>query len=71
MSVLDLVSAVLLGLWLCLTLLNQLNTKFVRRLIAWDKVGFLPGYRFFAPHPGRYDYHLLVRYQVPGRSFTS
>jgi hypothetical protein len=50
-------------LWTILTILNQLNISLKSRLLGWDKIGVIPGYSFFAPRPGRFDYHVLVRFE--------
>ncbi len=47
--------------WFSLTALRQTRGRLARRLTDWDVAGTLPVWRFFAPMPGCFDYHLLVR----------
>ncbi|WP_448586411.1 hypothetical protein [Thermaurantiacus sp.] len=42
----------------------------LQRWFAWDLAGVLPVYRYFAPQPGRFDYHLLVRHEEARGRFT-
>ncbi|MEU3874449.1 MULTISPECIES: hypothetical protein [Streptomyces] len=56
--------AAALAAWLLLSAAAQLG-PLLPRLKQWhqryDPLGFVPRYHFFAPRPGTYDYHLLVR----------
>lgn len=66
----DRLTVLLLSVWLALTVVRQFQGRFSDRLTGWDTVGIIPVYRFFAPFPGRFDYHLLVRYQMPDGDFS-
>lgn len=59
------------GIWLTLTLFRQFKGTWVTALTGWDKVGLIPVYRFFAPFPGRFDYHFLVRFQDEEAAFSN
>lgn len=50
-----------LALWLGATVLGQLETPLARQLRRRDVLGLVPDWRFFAPRPVRFDYHLLYR----------
>ncbi|MBB6271141.1 hypothetical protein HDF26_001568 [Pedobacter cryoconitis] len=58
--------ATILGIWLLLTILCQFrNTKFsgyIRHKV--DVFGLIPLWTFFAPNPGKSDYHLLYRDKI-------
>jgi hypothetical protein len=65
-----LVLGVLLALWLLLTVVKQLPGSWVARLFERDRLGVVPGWTFFAPHPGTYDYRPLVRYRLDERELS-
>jgi hypothetical protein len=60
----------LLAVWVVLTLVRQIPATAVS-LTNWDLIGLIPIYRFFAPIPGRYDFHLLVRFEHSEGEFLS
>jgi len=64
------VFGVFLALWLLLTVIKQLPGPRVARLFERDSFGVVPGWTFFAPHPGTYDYHPLVRYRLDERELS-
>lgn len=47
--------------WFAASCLRQFPGEKVDRWCAWDVVGILPVWRFFAPVPGPFDFHLLYR----------
>lgn len=53
--------AILLGIWLGLSALNQVRSL-GDRLARYDPFGLLPRWTFFAPNPGTHDHHLIYRY---------
>jgi hypothetical protein len=55
------VLVVLYSLVLIGTVLRQLPAISSSRLLRWDSLGILPGFSFFAPHPGSHDYVLVYR----------
>jgi hypothetical protein len=65
-----LVLGAFLALWLLLTVVKQLPGPWLARLFTRDRLGLVPGWTFFAPHPGTYDYHPLVRYRVDERELS-
>ena len=66
--VLTWIAALVFGGWFALSILNQFPARPVR--IA-DPFSLLPLWAFFAPNPGRYDYHLVYRdYDGGGEPLT-
>ncbi|MEQ1949590.1 MAG: hypothetical protein ABL995_20530 [Bryobacteraceae bacterium] len=61
---------VALGVWLLLTIATQGTGKVIRWIRQWDVLDVLPMWWFFAPVPGRHDFHLLVRDRHSSASFT-
>jgi hypothetical protein len=58
----DLIITGALSVWFTLSVLNQFyRGKLIRPLLRFDRVGAIPIWTFFAPSPGRTDYHLLYR----------
>jgi hypothetical protein len=51
----------LLGLWLLLSIANQLDGPIRRALAGLNALHLLPRYTFFAPDPIDVDYHLVFR----------
>lgn len=70
-SVSELLLAAFFVVWTVLTVIRQFNVQRPWRLTSWDQTGVIPVYRFFAPFPGRYDYHLLVRYGDSANLFSN
>ncbi len=66
MSISEVLMVAIFSGWLLLTLLRQFSGRWVDPITEWDQVGLIPVYRFFAPYPGRFDYHFLVRHRVDG-----
>jgi hypothetical protein len=54
------VVAVLTG-WSIWSIINQTSFSFAKRLKRFDVINFVPRWTFFAPIPGRTDYHLVYR----------
>lgn len=62
---------VTLGSWLGLSVAGQKLFRTPGRRSAWDRLYLLiPDWRFFAPHPGIHDYHLLYRDELGDGSLT-
>lgn len=60
-----------LGGWLGLSVVGQKLFRAPGRRSGWDKLYLLiPDWRFFAPHPGIHDYHLLYRDELEDGSLT-
>ncbi|WP_037336139.1 hypothetical protein [Saccharomonospora piscinae] len=60
-----------LGGWLALSVAGQKLFRDADRRSAWDKLYLLiPDWRFFAPHPGIHDYHLLYRDELADGSLA-
>lgn len=53
-----------------ITVIVQLPGRWADRLREVDVFGLLPGWNFFAPNPGRVDYHLLFRDELPNGART-
>ena len=66
MSLAEVAAGCGLALWLVLTVVRQLPGRVGRALRDRDPLGVLPGWTFFAPHPGRHDWILLMRNRLPG-----
>jgi hypothetical protein len=62
--------ALFLSAWLGLSAWRQSSHAPSHRILTWDVAGLLPVYRYFAPTPGRFDYHLLVRHEERPGSFS-
>ena len=60
-SVLSTGCVALLGAWLVLTIINQLNLRWMRHIKALDFMLLIPRWTFFAPDPGLSDFHLSYR----------
>jgi hypothetical protein len=54
-------------LWWIASLIHQLPPKWWDRVTRHDRFRLLPQWHFFAPRPGRRDYHLIIRDIVEGR----
>jgi hypothetical protein len=54
-------AVVLLGVWLLLTMCNQVNLRWMRLVRHLDVMLLIPRWTFFAPNPGLSDFHLSVR----------
>lgn len=60
-----------LGGWLGLSVAGQKLFRAPERRTWWDRLYLLiPDWRFFAPHPGIHDYHLLYRDELDDGSLT-
>jgi hypothetical protein len=62
--------AVVLGLWLVLTVVTQFHGSAVDWVQRWDTFRLLPKWTFFAPNPGSTDYYLVYR-EVRGDSISA
>jgi len=64
--------AVVLGLWLMLTLLNAHSyTSSVLSKHLGEIALLVPKWNFFSPHPGEYDYYVLYRGRRSDQSTTA
>ncbi len=63
MSVGETLVAIVVGIWIGLTILNQMKRtrRWVTFIVAYDVLGLIPIWTFFAPNPGNTDTHLLYR----------
>lgn len=61
---------ILLFLWFLLSILNQCGQALPRRLARYDPFHLLPRFTFFAPNPGRTDYHLYYRSESIDSTYT-
>lgn len=50
-------------IWFLLTIINQLNYRWVQKVKNYDVFHLLPRWTFFAPNPGVSDYHFVYRYK--------
>jgi hypothetical protein len=62
--------ACFLGGLFVLIAVRQVSSQQYHRLTGWDIAGLLPVWRFFAPEPGRFDYHLLYRDKLRNELIT-
>jgi hypothetical protein len=53
--------AAILALWLVVSVLGQFECRASRMLRRHDHFSLIPRWTFFAPRPGRTDYHLMVQ----------
>ena len=58
----ELISATIFAVWIVLTLIAQIESRWKTNVVKWNSFGIIPYYSFFAPFPGRFDYHLVVRF---------
>jgi hypothetical protein len=67
--VVEAVVAALFATWLAATLATAVEGSRPARLVRRaDVLGLVPGWSFFAPNPGTFDYHLLARPRHPDGS---
>ena len=59
-----------LGVWLLLAIVNQWGEAVQRKLSRFDPCHLVPRFTFFAPNPGRTDYHLFYRSATADDHFT-
>ena len=64
------VVALILLAWFVLSVINQFQFPWFNRVIASDLFSLIPYWTFFAPSPGRTDYHLIYRDRLPDGSIT-
>jgi hypothetical protein len=64
MSGYELGLAVLLVVWLAISVLMQVRIPRIQMLRRFDILSVVPQFNFFAPTPGTKDYHLLYRIQT-------
>jgi hypothetical protein len=57
--------------WFVLSVINQFRFRWFDRVLALDYFSLIPYWTFFAPNPGRSDYHLVYRDQLSDGSTTS
>ena len=53
--------AVVLVAWAIVSLICQPRTAISKRIRAWDRLGLIPTWTFFAPNPVRADHYLYYR----------
>jgi hypothetical protein len=63
--------ATALAFWLLLSIIGQFDSAWLRLLRKYDVLGLLPMWWFFAPIPGRHDFHLLLRDRLLNGSVTA
>jgi hypothetical protein len=61
MSPLEILVLVSFGLWLLLSVAAQFHSERFDRFRAHDVFHLIPNWTFFAPNPGRSDFHLVCR----------
>lgn len=66
----DAILAAVFGIWFLAICVHQLPITAARQLTTWDPIGLLPVWRFFAPMPGNFDFHLLYRDQLADGTIT-
>lgn len=71
MGVFEITATCGLVVWFALTILRQFPGRVGRTLQSRDPLGILPGWSFFAPHPGRHDWILLIRHRLPDGSISN
>jgi hypothetical protein len=64
------VYVILFGLWLCLSIVGQFHHERVDALRRRDRLHLLPIWTFFAPSPGRSDYHIISRDRLSSGEIT-
>jgi hypothetical protein len=52
---------VLFSVWLVLSIINQFDPGWFRKIKKYDYFSLIPKWTFFAPQPGSTDYHLYYR----------
>lgn len=52
----------ILTLWFAASVLNQFPRSSAWAITAWDHIGFVPFWNFFAPEPVSSDYYLVYRH---------
>lgn len=51
----------ILGLWLLASVINQFRFRWWSSVARFDVFSLVPRWTFFAPNPGRHDYHVVYR----------
>jgi hypothetical protein len=51
----------ILIVWFVVSVMGQFESRVIRWLRNRDHIGLIPRWTFFAPRPGRTDYHLMVQ----------
>ena len=61
-----------LACWFLLTIINQFKDTKLAEFIRYhiDPFGLIPLWTFFAPHPGKRDYHLLYRDKLTEEDYS-
>lgn len=59
---------ILLVAWFLASVAGQFDLRPVRWLRNYDQAGLIPRWTFFAPRPGRTDYHLMVQHYLSGQA---
>jgi hypothetical protein len=49
------------GLWFLASIFNQFHFRWWERIVWHDAFSLIPRWTFFAPNPGRHDYHVVFR----------
>jgi hypothetical protein len=55
------VVGLILGLWFLASIVNQCRFRWWTQISRFDTFNLLPAWSFFAPNPGRHDFHILYR----------
>lgn len=71
MSPVEFTAIFALASFFALTVLSQTGGRAALFLRDRDMFGLFPGWNFFAPDPGRVDFHLLFRDELPSGVVTS
>lgn len=61
---------VLLGFWFLISILNQFRLEWFKSIKYRDIFALIPSWSFFAPNPGRTDYHLMTRFETKKETIT-
>jgi hypothetical protein len=64
-TLVDAVVGLFFSLWFVFSVIAQFECTLTRRIRAFDYLGLVPGWTFFAPVPGMSDYHLIYRQATP------
>lgn len=67
----DFLVAGALGIWFVVSVVAQVHNKRLNRLRRLDHFSLIPLWTFFAPNPGKSDYHLIYRDELDDGSLTA
>jgi hypothetical protein len=71
MFIVDLILGSLFTIWFTLSVVNQFSFQWFDRVLEFDYFSLIPYWTFFAPNPGRTDYHVVYRDKRPDGSTTN